>query len=147
MRLLFRGKCAVKIETALERERLTALCIEFVAKPEEVRVLPSALSAVVRDGLGQMPGFVSCLVLISNREARLVNVITLWTGAERTTCLSERAQCLHDLVMPYVDQCLRVQTLDAYLSALCSVSGGTVERESVARVVGGSEQVLPLCLA
>ena len=138
----------VKNETVLERaEGLAALCIEFVAKPEEVRVLPSALSAVVRDGLGRVPGFVSCLVLISNREARLVSVITLWTGAERRTCSSERAQCLHDLVMPYVDQCLRVQTLDAYLSASCSGSGGTVERESGARVVGGSEQVLPLCLA
>jgi len=136
----------VKIERVLERDRLAALCIEFVAKPEEVGVLPRSLSAVVRDGLGRVPGFVSCLVLISNREARLVSVITLWTGTERTTCARERAQCLNDLVTPYVDQCLRVQTLDAYLSALCSGSGGTVERESGAQVEGGSEQVLPLCL-
>ena len=113
----------------------------------EVRVLPSALSAVVRDGLGRVPGFVRCLVLISNREARLVSVITLWTGAERRTCSSERTRCLHDLVMPYADQCLRVQTLDAYLSELCSGSGDTVERESGAHVEGGSEQRLPLCLA
>lgn len=138
----------VKSERVLERtERLAALCIEFVAKPEEVRVLPSALSAVVRDGLGRMPGFVSCLVLISNREARLVSVITLWAGPERTTSSTERTQRLQDLVMPYVDQCLRVQTLDGYRSGLCSASDGGVERESGAQVEGCLEQGLPLYLA
>lgn len=137
----------MKIERVLERDRLAALCIEFVAKPEEVGVLRRSLSAVVRDGLGRVPGFVSCLVLISNREARLVSVITLWRAAERTTGASERAQCLHDLVTPYVDQCLRVQTLDAYLSTLCSGSGEAVERESGDQVEGGSEQGIPLCLA
>src|SRR5258706_3907869 len=136
------GESVMENKTVLERtEPLPAVCIEFVAKPEEVHRLRNAIPAAVRDGLRQVPGFVGCLVMISDRECRLVTVITFWTEAERTTCSSRRARRVHKLLIPYVDHCLRVQTLDAYLSGLCSGWGGIVGRESVpqAKTCSGQE--------
>ncbi len=142
------GESVMVNKTVLERaEPLPAVCIEFVAKPEEVHRLRNAIPAAVRDGLRQVPGFVGCLVMISDREARLVSVITFWTEAERTTCSSKRARSVHKLLIPYVDHCLRVQTLEAYLSGLCPAWGGIVGRESVSQAKTCSEQEFPLCLA
>jgi hypothetical protein len=127
--------------------RSAALSIEFIAKPEQTHRLREAILTRVQDGLGQVPGFVRCLVMISDREARLITVITFWTGAEGTTFCSKRARWVQELLIPYVDHCLRVQTLDAYLSALCSARGGIVERESVPEAKTCPEQEFPLCLA
>src|SRR5712672_2005108 len=114
--------------------RSAALSIEFIAKPEETYRLREAILTTLQDGLGQVPGFVRCLVMISDREARLITVITFWTWAEETPFCSKRAGWVQNLLMPYVDHCLRVQTLEAYLSALRSASGGQVERESAPQV-------------
>jgi hypothetical protein len=108
-------------ETPLRQaEPLAALSIEFVAKPEEVCCLRTAIPAAVRRGLGQAQGFAGCMVMISDREARLVNVITFWTGEGQMTNGSKRTRWLHRLLAPYVDHCLRVRTLDAYLTTLGS---------------------------
>lgn len=134
------------MENGTALESLAALCIEFVAKPKEGNRLPSAIPTAVRDGLAQFPGFVGCLVMISDREPRLVSVITFWTGADRATCCGKRAGWVQGLLMPYVDHCLRVQTADAYLSALCSSWGGVVGTESASQAETSSEQGYPLCV-
>jgi hypothetical protein len=127
--------------------RSAALSIEFIAKHQETHRLREAILTTVQDGLGQVPGFVRGLVMISDREARLITVITFWTREEETTFYSKRARWVRDLLMPYVDHCLRVQTLDAYLSALPSASRGAVQRESAPQVETSPEQELPLCVA
>jgi len=141
------GESAMENETVFERPQpLAALCIDFVAKPEEVHHLKSTLPAAFRGGLGQVAGFVGCLVMISDREARLVSVTTFWARAEGTTCRSKRARWVQALLIPYVDHCLRVQTLDAYVGASRSAGGGIVERESVPRAKARSEKELSFCV-
>jgi hypothetical protein len=124
-----------------------ALSIEFVAKPEEAHRLGSAILTAVQNGLGKVPGFAGCLVMISDREARLVSVVTFWTAAERMTCSRHRERWVHDLLAPHVDHCLRVRTLDAYLTALGSASGEVVDRECALQVKNCSEEELPLSVA
>jgi hypothetical protein len=104
---------------------VAALSIEFVAKPGEAPELHGAIPAALRDGLSGVPGFVGCIVMISDREARLINVVTFWDGAERVTCRSKREPWVLRLLARYMDRCLRIQTLDAYLPALTQCwSGG-----------------------
>jgi hypothetical protein len=135
-------------EALLNRaEPLAAVSIEFVAKPEEVHHLRSTIPATIRGGLGQAPGFAGCLVMISDREARLVSVITFWTGEGRMTYCSKRTRWLYRLLTPYVDHRLRVRTLDAYLTALRSGSCGVVGREAAPQVKNCSEEKLSLCVA
>jgi len=130
-----------------QTEPLAALSIEFVAKPEEVHRLGSMIPATVRGGLKRAPGFAGCLVMISDREARLVSVITFWTGEDGMTDRSKRTLWLDKLLTPYVDHCLRVRTLDAYATALGSGWGGVVERESAPQIKTCSEEEPSLCVA
>jgi len=130
-----------------QTEPLAALSIEFVAKPEEVHRLGSMIPATVRGGLKRAPGFAGCLVMISDREARLVSVITFWTGEDGMTDRSKRTRWLDKLLTPYVDHCLRVRTLDAYVTALGSGWGGVVERESAPQIKTCSEEEPSLCVA
>ena len=53
--------------------------------------------------------------MISNLEARLVTVVTLWTGEDRVQCCNANVRWVRALVKPYLDHCLRVQTLFAYV--------------------------------
>ena len=135
-------------ETPLtQAEPLAALSIEFVAKPDEVPRLRSTFPATIRHGLGQVHGFAGCLVMISDREARLVNVITFWTAEGRMTNGSKRARWLYRLLTPYVDHCLRVRTLDAYLTAPGLVSDEVIDTESALQLKTCSEEERPLCVA
>jgi len=40
----------------------------------------SAIPAAIADALRDVTGFAGCLVMISDQEARLVTVVTLWAG-------------------------------------------------------------------
>ncbi len=128
-------------------EPLAALSIEFVAKPDEVHRLGSTIPAKVQKGLERAPGFAGCLVMISDREARLVSVTTFWTGEDGMTDRSKRTLWLDKLLTPYVDHCLRVRTLDAYATALGSGWGGVVERESSPQIKTCSKEEASLCVA
>jgi hypothetical protein len=126
---------------------LAALSNEFVAKPVEAHRLHTAIRAAVGDGLNQMPGFAGCLVMISNREARLVTVVTFWSSADRVTSGSKRARWLDKLLTPYVDCRLRVRTMDAYLPTMRSLLGGVIETEPIPQDQAYLEEEVPLCLA
>jgi hypothetical protein len=53
--------------------------------------------------------------MISDQEARLVTVITLWAGHDRAKRCSQNVRWVHALLKPYLDRCLRVQTMVAHL--------------------------------
>ena len=53
--------------------------------------------------------------MIANHEARLVTVVTLWSGEDRMQRCSENVRWVRALLAPYVDRCLRVQTLAAFV--------------------------------
>jgi len=97
---------------------VTALSVEFVAKPQEAHRVQAAIPAAIASALKDVTGFAGCLVMISDHEARLVTVITLWAGNDRAKCCSQNARWVHALLAPYLDHRLRVQTMAAHLPVL-----------------------------
>ncbi len=57
-------------------------------------------------------------MMISDQEARLVTVVTLWAGDDRVKRCSQNLRWVHGLLAPYLDRCLRVQTMVAYMPVL-----------------------------
>jgi hypothetical protein len=102
--------------------RVTALNIEFVAKPNEAHKVHAALPAAIDGALGEVAGFAGSFVMIANHEARLVTVVTLWSGEDRMQRCSENLRWMRALLAPYLDRCLRVQTLAAYVPSAPQVS-------------------------
>jgi hypothetical protein len=102
--------------------RITALSIEFVAKPNEAHKVHVALPAAIEGALGEVAGFAGTFVMIANHEARLVTVVTLWSGDDRMQRCNENVRWVRALLTPYLDRCLRVQTLAAYAPAAPQIS-------------------------
>lgn len=102
--------------------RITALNIEFVAKPSETQKVHVALPAAINGALGEVDGFAGCFVMVANHEARLVTVVTLWSGEDRMQRCSENLRWVRALLAPYLDRCLRVQTLATYVPAAPQIS-------------------------
>jgi hypothetical protein len=98
------------------------LSIEFVAKPNEAQNVQSSLAAAIQGALGQVAGFTGSFVFIANHEARLVTVITLWSGENRVQRCNENVRWVRALLAPYQDRCLRVQTLSAYGSGAAQMA-------------------------
>jgi hypothetical protein len=122
------GNPARAVNAKPQVSSVTALSLEFVATPEAVRALDSAIPADINDALHDVAGFAGCLTMISDQESRLVTVITFWTGADRTRRSNRNAQWVRKLISPYLDRCLRLRTLHAFLpavSALAAAFSGT----------------------
>lgn len=58
------------------------------------------------------------MVMVSDHEARLVTVVTLWTGKERAHNCTESAARVKRLLSPFVDNWLRSDTHLANFSML-----------------------------
>jgi hypothetical protein len=93
--------------------RVTALSVEFVAKPQEAHRVEATIPNAISGALQDVTGFAGCLVMISDQEVRLVTVVTLWAGEDRANRGRQNLRWVHALLAPYVDRCLRVQTLVA----------------------------------
>ena len=97
---------------------MIALSVEFVAKPQEAHRVEAAIPAAIAGALKDVAGFAGCLVMISDQEARLVTVVTLWAGNDRAKCCHQNVRWVHALLKPYLDRRLRVQTMVAHLPVL-----------------------------
>ena len=97
---------------------VTALSVEFVAKPENAQTAQLTIPGAIIGAMKDVTGFAGCLVMASDQEARLVTVVTLWAGNDRQRRCRENARWVHALLAPYLDRCLRVQTLVAHLPLL-----------------------------
>jgi hypothetical protein len=97
---------------------VTALNIEFVAKPEQAHRVEAAIPGAIAGALKDVAGFAGYLMMISDQEARLVTVITLWAGDDRAKYCSQNARWVHALLAPFLDRCLRVQTMVAHSPVL-----------------------------
>ena len=106
------GDCT---DSALTPEVL-ALGVEFVALPGKAAKLQKVIPEAMRETLGKFGGFSGCMVLVSEQEARLVTVLTLWTGRDRVEQCNENFQRVERLVTPYVDRFLRTRRLAAFMS-------------------------------
>jgi len=112
---------------------LTALSIEFVAKPQEAHRVEAAIPAAVAGALKDVTGFAGCLVMISDQEVRLVTVVTLWSGHDRTKRCNQNVRWVNALLAPYLDRRLRTQTMVAHLPLLSMGQPETVAAaESIA---------------
>jgi hypothetical protein len=89
---------------------LTALSVEFVAVPSEAKRVRDVIPADLEAALQVLDGYKGCMVLVSDQEARLVTVITLWSGSEGLKQCRENAKWVKHLLTPYVDRWLRTQT-------------------------------------
>lgn len=109
---------AAGVSTAeIPAPEVVALGVEFVALPGKAAILQSAIPEAVRNTIGNSRSFSGCMVLVSEEEARLVTVITLWTGRNRIEQCNENAKQVKKLLAPYVDRFLRTRRLAAFLSA------------------------------
>jgi hypothetical protein len=97
---------------------MTALSIEFVAKPQEADRVEAAIPAAIAGALKDVLGFAGCLVMISDQEARLVTVVTLWAGHDRMKRCSQNVRWVNALLTPYLDRRLRTQTMVAHMPLL-----------------------------
>ncbi len=97
---------------------ISAHSVQFVAIPNQTRKLQSALPATIREALSLAPAFAGCMVMVSDQEARLVTVVTLWSGKERIRHCNENAEQVKKLLAPYVDHWLRSETNVAHFSML-----------------------------
>src|ERR1700676_152040 len=59
---------------------LTALSMDFVAKPAEAQRAQAEIPGAVSLALKGVAGYAGCLALASDQEARLITVITFWVG-------------------------------------------------------------------
>ena len=94
---------------------LTAFSFEFVAKPDQAASAPSLLPSAIQSGLEDIPGFAGSLVMVSDQEARLITVIIFWNAGDARRSCERSVRRVRALLAPYMDRCLRVQTLFAHL--------------------------------
>lgn len=97
---------------------ISARSVQFVASPERTRELQAALPARIHAAFDLVPAFAGCMVMISDQEARLVTVVTLWGGRERARHCNENSDCLKKLLSPFVDHWLRSENHLAHFSML-----------------------------
>jgi hypothetical protein len=100
---------------ASSNSQVTALSIEFVAKPHEAHRARLAIPSALAGALREVTGFAGCLVMVSDQEARLLTVVTLWSGDERQKLCNENLRWVRAVLATYLDRCLRVQILNAHL--------------------------------
>jgi hypothetical protein len=89
--------------------------VEFVTLPGRSKELQRTIPETLRCALGNSGGFFGCMVFVSNQEARLMTVITLWTGSDRTEQCDKISDRLHQVLLPYVDCWLRTQKMATFL--------------------------------
>ena len=96
--------------------RVYARGLEFVALPGTSEELQTAIPLAVREAGERLEGFCGCMMLFSEQEARLVTVITLWTGENDATRSNEDCNWLAKRIEPYVDRWLRTRNFHTFLS-------------------------------
>ena len=102
---------------------MTALSIEFVAKPTEARRAELNIPEAVNNLLKGVSGYAGCLVMVSDQEARLITVITFWIGEERSKYCGENQRWLCKLIAPYLEGCLRTRTFAAHRAEMLEIAG------------------------
>jgi hypothetical protein len=104
---------------------LMVLSVEFVAKPEKARNALLSLPAAITGSLQEVAGFVGCWVMVSDQEARLITVVTFWSGDKAQKFCKKNVTSVKRLLSTYLDSCLRIQTMYAHVPPLPSVYGET----------------------
>ncbi len=89
---------------------VVALHLDFVAKPEGTRELNSLVGAVLKEGALGKEGLETALLLVSDREARLVTLLTFWDAGRFANARERRIAWMQKLLAPFADGPIRAQT-------------------------------------
>ena len=89
--------------------RLFSQSLEFVALPGRTEKLCRDIPLAMREANAQSKNFAGCIVLISEEEARLMTVITLWTGKDHSKACSDSLEQLKRLLEPHIDTWMRTR--------------------------------------
>jgi hypothetical protein len=102
-------------ETEPAPAEVFAHSVEFVTLPGRSKELQRTIPETLRSALGNSGGFFGCMVFVSKQEARLMTVITLWTGRDRAEQCDKISDRLHQVLLPFVDCWLRTQRMTTFL--------------------------------
>ena len=89
---------------------LLALQLDFVAKPDGARELNRELSSVMNTAGFAQEGLQTGLLLVSDREARLVTLLTFWDAEQFASRRDQRIAWMQKLLAPFADGPVRAQT-------------------------------------
>jgi hypothetical protein len=89
---------------------VVALHLDFVAKPEGTRELNSLVGAVLKEAGLVEEGLETALLLVSDREARLVTLLTFWDAGRFANARERRIMWMQKLLAPFADGPVRAQT-------------------------------------
>ncbi|HVM74294.1 MAG TPA: hypothetical protein VMT75_01550 [Candidatus Saccharimonadales bacterium] len=103
--------------TAINAQQIVAHSLEFVARPGRAEGIQSEIPLAMGHAFSAIDGFVGCLVLVSEQEARLVTIITLWKGSNRLERCNDSTQRLQKWLAPYVDSWLRTRAYTSFVTA------------------------------
>jgi len=89
---------------------VVALHLDFVAKPAGTSELNRELGLVLKDAGLVREGLETGLLLVSDREARLVTLLTFWDGQRFANGRERRIAWMQKLLAPFADGPVRAQT-------------------------------------
>jgi hypothetical protein len=87
-----------------------ALHLDFVAKPNAAGELGQQLASVLKKAGLVEEGLESGLLLVSDREARLVTLLTFWDAERFQSRREQRIRWMQKLLAPFADGPVRAQT-------------------------------------
>lgn len=86
------------------------LHLDFVAKPTGNRDLATDVASALEDAQMGDKGLQAAMLLISDREARLVTLLTFWERARFLAGREQRVAWMQKLLAPFADGSVRAQT-------------------------------------
>jgi len=90
--------------------RTVALHLDFVAKPDGSGELMTELATAIEATELLREGLEGSIVLVSDREARLVTVLTFWDGVQFAAGREVRIAWMQKLLRPFADGGIRAHT-------------------------------------
>jgi len=84
--------------------------LDFVAKPDGAGELNRELGSVLKKAGLFEEGLETGLLLVSDREARLVTLLTFWDAARFASRREQRIAWMQKLLAPFADGPVRTQT-------------------------------------
>jgi hypothetical protein len=91
-------------------ERWIALRLDFVAKPEGSSEVAGSLASLLETARLDAAGLVSSILLVSDREARLVTLLTFWDVHRFLPARERRIAWMQKLLAPFADGAVRAHT-------------------------------------
>ena len=89
---------------------MVALHLEFVAKPNGSHDLTGEVTSAIEDAQLENEGLEASLLLVCDREARLVTLLTFWDRSRFLADRESRIAWMQKLLAPFADGTVRAHT-------------------------------------